>query len=182
MNYHFDLKSGGPLFLVESRICPKDRAGMKKRLGDTESFNSEFIGASVEECRNWLLEYQTPKRNWFYDGLLFIADERSAKDETLLATYNSQNPILFEVDNITLPQKAHTWYNFRIHYKDAGEMFVDLYFRPPDDVLPTYFLRTEELTDEHGIFRMDKARGYITGELGEAWPESSIEARKYSNV
>jgi hypothetical protein len=153
---------------------------MHRRFVENEDFESEFIGASVQQCQTWLLAHQAPKTNWITDHILLIADARSARDDTLLATRNSIEcmPFAFCVGDgeveITLPQKPRTWYDFRIHYTQAADFYTDFDYGQPEDVYPTYFLRREELTDDEGVFHVEKAAKWINHENGDPWPEGSV--------
>jgi hypothetical protein len=70
-----------PFLLVESRVCPTGAEGFKKGLGDDETFETEFIGASEEDCQRWV---QENTRNFIVADLIAIADARTAKDGTIL--------------------------------------------------------------------------------------------------
>src|SRR5205814_9191488 len=73
-----------PLFhLVESRVCPTSSEGFKTGLGDNETFETDFIGASEEDCQQWVQE-NAPQVKFIVPDLIAIADARSAKDGTIL--------------------------------------------------------------------------------------------------
>jgi len=45
-------------YLVELRTCPTSREGFKEQLAENEAFETEFIGASPQDCQKWALEKQ----------------------------------------------------------------------------------------------------------------------------
>jgi hypothetical protein len=49
------------------------------RLRDDETFDTDFIGASEEECQQWVKE-NGARVNFITHDLIAIADARSAKD------------------------------------------------------------------------------------------------------
>lgn len=161
-----------PFYVVESHVCPenydgktcpKAREGFRTELlQDDEIFDTDFIGASVEDCQKWLQEKQ-PSHNFMVDDLLFIADARSAKDDTILVKDYHEEGIDFPEPLGLLPPEGNTWYEFRIHYKDADEIWNHLCFQEPDMAYPIYYQRKGEVTDENGVFSVSKAQAIILG-------------------
>ena len=155
-------------FLVESHVCPSDREGFKRELKDDETFETDFIGASEQDCQKWALEKQFQVR-FIVQDIIAIVDARSARDDTLLIQYYAREldppePALEFGEFGVLPREHNTWYDFRIDYTGAGEVYVDLTNGPIDSVYPTFFGRKEELTDERGVFNVAKATRLVRGE------------------
>lgn len=151
-------------YLVESRVCPQERAGFKRELNDGETFDTDFIGASVADCQAWALENQR-RVNFIEGDIIAIADARSATDDTLVMfTYaRDVGPPLepgFEIP----PKKRDTWYDFRVYYEQAASLFINLYYGPKDSSLHVYYERKEELTDENGVFDGARAARITMGE------------------
>ncbi len=48
----------GSFYLIQSRERPTDQSKFNRSLCEDENIESEFIGASVQECREWLMENQ----------------------------------------------------------------------------------------------------------------------------
>lgn len=125
---------------------------------DTDTLTSEFIGVSEEECKEWVLRHET-KNAWIEWNLLVIADERSARDGTvLLAKYVREPMVLGPEDPGTpFPSQGNRWYDFRIRYEDAAQVYSDLCNGPIDGVYPVYYERKDELEDKNGVFDVGKA-------------------------
>jgi hypothetical protein len=93
--------------------------------------------------------------------LIFIVDERSAKDDTLLAQYwppeNSEN---FEPHDFppfgVLPQ-LNEWYEYRVDFKQSMKAAVHFNFLDEDMRYPIYLGRKDELTNESGVFDVARA-------------------------
>ena len=143
--------------LVGSSKSPSDDQEFKQALADNENFATDFIGASEQECRQWALENQF-QSNQIDRDFFAIADKQSTSDDTLsLQYYNRGSGFEFGRFGI-LPQKQNEWYNFRVTYSGALEVYNALLFTEPDVSYPSYFGRKEELTDENGIFNVAKAK------------------------
>jgi hypothetical protein len=163
------------LYLVESRICPAESKGFKHELGNGETFETEFIGASEEDCQKWERE-NSDKVNFINPALIAIADARTAKDQTLLIQLY-QLPVLPtpenelpwpEIGEIPTPDKENTWWSYRVSFKDAPEAILALGPEGIDENdLPYYGLK-DRLTDENGVFNVAKARRISMGEDYEA--------------
>lgn len=151
-------------YLVESKDCPSTGEGFRTGLQDGESFESDFINASKEECQDWALDkwLQPVKFNFIEPSIIAIADERSAQDGTLLMSFYfgedapDEPPMEFNGYG-RLPPKGNTWYDFRIHHKAAQLFHASLLFTEPDIFFPNYFGRPEKFTDETGVFDVLKA-------------------------
>ena len=155
-------------YLVESHVCPSNYEGFKLELKDDETFETDFIGASEQDCQKWALEKQFQVK-FIEQDIIAIADARSARDDTLLIQYyareldSPEGPLEFEEFGV-LPREHNTWYDFRIDYKGAAWVYIDLMYGPIDSVYPAYFGRKEELTDERGVFNAAKAGRLAGGE------------------
>jgi hypothetical protein len=166
MNYDA-ADTGGNFYLVESRVCPETVDGFKTLLGDDETFETEFIGATVQECQSWARHYQY-QRLFIERGIFAIADARSAAEHTIsmrffAVEYPSHLPPLEFGEYGVLPRVRDTWYEFRIAYKDTGDVWSSLNFVSPNIVYPVYFGRKEEVTDECGVFNAVRAGRLIEG-------------------
>ncbi|KAJ5623191.1 hypothetical protein N7490_011796 [Penicillium lividum] len=121
----------------------------RRRLNDDEPFESPFINASKEQCQQWAIE------NWkthdFIGHDIGIADERTARDGTLLMSVWKQSSINFE-DCEPVPPKAPAWYDFRVHHTAIFIFLADVQEGEPDSVGRIYYHYPEKLTDEAGAF------------------------------
>ena len=98
--------------------------------------------------------------------IVFIADARSAKDDTLLAKNYKREQVVYGFDDEhgkKLPPKAYTWYDFRVNYEEAWNLHNDLEFGPAHAVDPVYYERKDEAVDENGVFSVAKANHLIYG-------------------
>ncbi|KAF2122575.1 hypothetical protein BDV96DRAFT_639153 [Lophiotrema nucula] len=164
-----------PYYLIESRVCPEESDGLKRRLKDGQSFTSDFIGASEEDCQQWLLENQYHPaagqhlHNFLNQDFLFIGDERSARDDTLLVKVYKREGIDFRTMGL-LPPIPNTWHTFRVDYKDAVDIMVHLTEGEPSMAYPTYFLQHgDQMVDKNGIFDVSRANRIISGEEKVDW-------------
>lgn len=89
-------------------------------------------------------------------NIIAIADARTARDGTILMQWYS-GPYAEP------PPKSNTWYDFRVDPEGAAKVIASLNFGDPDVIYPTYFGRTEELTDEDGVFNVAKAERMLPG-------------------
>lgn len=167
------LEGYDPFALVQSRQPPVKAEAFKEKLGTEEVFDTDFVGASVEECRTWARRYQDQFGSAIERDLFFIMDERSAKDQTLsLQYYNRGEGIPNRYEGLhpeeggppyredeLLPQKAGTWYTFRIRPKDFNQATADLLMLTASDAgLEYWFARAAGFTTEDGIFDVDAKR------------------------
>ncbi|ETS86902.1 hypothetical protein PFICI_00730 [Pestalotiopsis fici W106-1] len=144
-----------------------DDGNFKNWIEDGATVETDFIGASEQECQSWALEQMNRLPN-VNDGMIAIADERTAKDDTiLLQLYNSSSGDLtpegegdygLEFEGYgKLPAKENTWYSFRIRYQDSFNIYAALSYGAIDVVYPVYFGRTDELVDDNGVFNVERA-------------------------
>lgn len=155
----------GLFYLVESRNGPRDSQPFKMELANNESFETDFIGASEQDCREWALEQQF-QNNMIEQDIIAIADQRSASDDALSIQFYRRNPGYdFGVDGI-LPREHDKWYEFRVIYKEANTVYAVLSHVEPDVGYPVYFGRKDELTDGRGIFDTAKANELIVSGIG----------------
>jgi hypothetical protein len=160
----------GYFYLVESRAL-QAKEDYKAYLNDDDTFSSEFIGASAEDCQAWARERQY-QVNLMHHNIIAIADARSANDETLLIqVYKSMIFINGVADPLTfpgwgvLPKEHDVWYDFRIDYKCVGSALFQLDgYGPLETIYPTWFGRKEELTNELGVFADARADSLVKGE------------------
>ncbi|KAF2098155.1 hypothetical protein NA57DRAFT_76949 [Rhizodiscina lignyota] len=106
-------------YLADSRACPSERPRLKTELKDDETLETDFIGASEEDCQQWSLEMGPQVKFIEYD-IIAIADARSAKDDILSLQYYPlfEEPVEYEKFG-PLPPRLNVGNNFRIDYKDA---------------------------------------------------------------
>lgn len=152
-------------YLVESKVCLDSRTEFKSQLQDGEPFGSEFIGASKEECQNWARS-NWDDVNFISKNIIAIADERSARDGTLLLSYYCSigEDAQLELEGWgPLPPKNDTWYDFRIESVGSDDLHTDLFLAPIETAYPTYFGRPEKFTNEAGVFDVFKANNHVAG-------------------
>ncbi|KAL9085602.1 MAG: hypothetical protein Q9165_007502 [Trypethelium subeluteriae] len=149
-------------WLVETHTLPSDSQGFKSELKDNEIFETDFIGASIEDCQKWALEKQY-QVNFIDQNFIAVADARSARDDTLLMQYYSGENILEIEGHGDLPRESNTWYNFRIDQSKADLVFTALTEINEELTYPVYFECKDELTDEYGVFNADKAQRLAAG-------------------
>ena len=143
-------------YLVESYNGPSDGQKFKQVLAENEGFETDFIGASEQDCRKWALKRQS-EDIWVEKDIIAIADKQSASDDTLsIQYYNSSPGIELQPDGL-LPREQDKWYDYRVIYKEAFTVYAALTNGSPGIVYPIYFGRKDELTDERGIFNIAKA-------------------------
>lgn len=98
------------------------------------------------------------EHNFMEFDIIFIANVRSASDDTLLACIYSDEPLLLGPnEEQQLPPKAHTWYSWRIKYQDAEAIENHLQYGEPGDAWPVFYERKDEITDANGVVDMEKA-------------------------
>ena len=162
-------------YLVESRVCPSTPEGFKNELRDDETFETDFIGASEQDCQSWALEQQS-RVNFIEHDIIAIADARGARDGTLLMQWYAAElePLPEDAGDPgpafnfpkfgVLPKESNLWYDFRVDYTESVDVIVCLNYVSPDGVYPVYFGLKEELTDERGVFDVVRARRLVRGE------------------
>lgn len=170
-----------PVFwIVQGRSCPDEenafKAAMKEELQAGEPFESEFIGASEDECIKWLADLGY---HCTLDSSIFgIADAQSAEDETvLMKCFVQALPPLTkeEIDAGVpngwyfpkfgrLPPRDDVWYEWRIHYKYAFNFYAAMTTTAPDAVYPYIYGMKEDFTDERGVFDIEHAHTHFLSE------------------
>jgi hypothetical protein len=164
------------IYLIESHTCPTAPDNLKSVLEPDETFQSDFIGASEEDCQQWTRE-MAPKVNFIVPDVLVIADARGAEDDTVLVqSYQAETtgtdedlePTFPPFGILPPPDKANTWWSFRVKRTDALQAMLDLgEFGIPETVL-AYYGYKERLTDEQGVFDVARASRITLGEDPEA--------------
>ncbi|KAK9414179.1 hypothetical protein SUNI508_02278 [Seiridium unicorne] len=143
--------------LAESREGPGEDGNFKNKLEEGATVETDFIGASEQDCRTWAQE-QMEHLNTIDGDLIAIADKRTASDHTISLQFFNGNSDDLEFDGYgKLPTENNKWYSFRVKYKDSFNIFAAFTEGAIDVVYPTYFGRQDELTDEDGIFNVEKA-------------------------
>lgn len=164
-----DLEGMRLFYLVDSHTLPKNDEKFRMELGENETFETDWIGASEQDCQKWTLEKQY-QVNWISQDVIAIADARSARDDTILIQFHSRvepEPLEFGRYGV-LPQEQNTWYNFRVELSKADPVLCSLSEGAFDCVYPVYFGHKEMLTDVHGVFDVDKAERLVRGEDPES--------------
>lgn len=151
------MKSGkvGAFSLVETYQHPTKDSDFKHELTNGEKFENAFVGASEKDCRKWAREEVSQNLSIFTNAIIVI-DERSVADETISLQMYSEGPGLEMPGYGLLPRERNQWYCFRVPYKEAKTVHTDLSFGPVE-AYPVYYGCKDELTDEQGIFHVDKA-------------------------
>ncbi|KAJ5635723.1 uncharacterized protein N7484_009036 [Penicillium longicatenatum] len=157
-------KDQPPMFLlVESDVCLEDGKAFKTELKDYDHFESDVINASKAQCQEWA------QKNW--KGITYssrediaIADERTARDGTLLMSTWCQSDIPFE-DWGPLPPKVETWYGFRVHHRAACEFSIAIHWAPIEEAYPIYYARPEKYNNDAGVFEVLKVNSRLKGEV-----------------
>ncbi|KAI1378082.1 hypothetical protein F4677DRAFT_34840 [Hypoxylon crocopeplum] len=147
--------------LAGSREVQKEE-DLKTELKEGELFETDFIGASEGDCQAWALE-QMGRFNSLDKQLIAIADKRSAQDQTIVMQFYNEEPGLEFPGHGTLPPEQGKWYSFRIKYEDTFTLDSALSYGAFDVVYPTYFGRKDLLTDDQGIFDVQKAQRMSIG-------------------
>lgn len=153
-------------YLVESRAGPhNDDAKFRQELKDGDTFETDFLGATKQDCQQWALEQQS-QHNFIEQDIVAIVDARSVRDATILMSHfntNIDEPLEFGRYG-PLPRDFDTWYDFRVDYERAADVSTAINYGPIDSVYPVYFGLKEELTDERGVFDVAKAEPLVRGE------------------
>ncbi|KAI0553030.1 hypothetical protein F4679DRAFT_591258 [Xylaria curta] len=72
-----------PYYLVESRENPAQGDKFTQRLANDETFETDFIGSSIEDCGPWALEQQE-NDNMIEKDVIVLLDACSAEDHTVV--------------------------------------------------------------------------------------------------
>ncbi|KAJ9663319.1 hypothetical protein H2198_000836 [Neophaeococcomyces mojaviensis] len=142
--------------LVESRDGPGEHQPCRTVLTENESFETDFIGASEQDCREWALQRQFQNKT-FEQDLIAIVDQQSALDETISLQCYKREPGIELPKHGVLPRKLNQWYTFRVVYTEVNQAYTHLESVVPEIVYPVYFGRKDELTNERGVFDIAKA-------------------------
>ena len=127
----------------------------RREIHDGEDFETDFIGASVEDCQSW-----EQQRNWdrsLYTGNIAILDDQSAVDKTVLLRHFARDEQYNFGSLGYLPPHKNTWYSFRLDPQGIDNIIADLEFPDPDITFPVLFGITERLT-RNGVFDYEEAR------------------------
>ncbi|KAF2149145.1 hypothetical protein K461DRAFT_324551 [Myriangium duriaei CBS 260.36] len=179
-------------WLVDSQAGPPLDRTFRNKLGEDEVFHTDFIGASHQDCQGWMLDHQK-EVSWMNHNFFVLLDARSADDNTVVVWKFKSRGTIWEAENFEDLNDSQSededddgednkednnnidevllrgtnpdiWYGFRVDYKQIKTLFAHLEFYPPEMVDPVYFNNHDELTDENGIFDMDKADRLVSGE------------------
>ena len=153
-------------YLAESRAgLRNDGKRVIQELEDIDPAQTDFIGASQQDCQKWALEQQKLHK-FIEQDFITIVDARSIRDSTVLVSRFMPDiggePLEFGRYGY-LPPEGDIWYDFRIDFERAIDVETDLKFGSIDTVYPVYFGLKEELTDKHGVFDVVKAGRLIEG-------------------
>ena len=155
---------------------------MREYFQEDEIFETDFIGASPEDCQQWAQEWSTHDRST-YGCILAIIDARSPKDGTILMQKYVQPPagtkyFVFGGYGI-LPPETNVWYDFRVDYHQTGKVEAALLFVAPNVTWPFWYGNKERFTDEDGVFDVQECDRYCNG-VDPDVKESEIFKRKYA--
>lgn len=142
-------------WVVESSNGPSKDQHCRRTIADNATIQSDFIGASTQDCQKWALEKQSQDKAVEQD-IFVIADERSTRDDTIMVTYYARTAWDFGGPE-RVPKESNKWYDFRVPYTEAETVKVAMHYVNPDVCYPIFFGRKEEMTDEHGVFNATKA-------------------------
>ncbi|KAI0506266.1 hypothetical protein F5B22DRAFT_650824 [Xylaria bambusicola] len=152
-----------PYALVESSQGFQPGQPYRDQLRKDDTFNTDFIGASINDCGAWALSKENNK--YLYTDTIITVDALSVEDETVtLWVY----PLHQDAPFLRRDQEPEIWYPFRVHYTKLWPLLVEfLDMGRPADTYGTLFMRNEEFTDANGVFDFDKANEIIlTGNGG----------------
>lgn len=108
--------------MVESRREPGDERDFRSTLTENETYETDFIGSSTEDCGSWALQHWGPNTILDQD-IIAIVDEQSVRDETIVfAIYLRENV----GDILGNGRRPCTWYEFRVPFKKARRIRADL--------------------------------------------------------
>ncbi|QIX02299.1 hypothetical protein AMS68_007816 [Peltaster fructicola] len=171
----------GHFFLVESRGGPTRSERFRMALEENDSFDTDFIGATPEDCQAWALERQRHDNKVDQD-LIAIVDARSAKDGTLLVQKYYTLPE--DCDALTfggygaLPPERNVWYDFRVDHRYAGKVIAALTEVSPEVAYPIYYGNKDRFTNSDGVFDVQEADRFCRAEDADV-KRSDIYRRKF---
>ena len=132
---------------------------------DGETFDSEFIGASPDDCRAWAKENQY-KVNFIEQNVIAIVDARSAEDKTIIMSCFVRES-MYDEDELfppwgTLPREEdlNTWLDYRIEYPFSFTVKVYWNMHSSELTYPAFLGKKEDFTDEHGVFDVTNAQKF----------------------
>jgi hypothetical protein len=157
--------------LAKSHFIPEneeDTRGIAYKLGEDEPFESEFFGASLEHCGEYAIALLDPECSGglrLEQGMIIvIADERSARDDTVLLRFHVYHPGIEFEDWGFLPREArehNAWVDFRVDYRKVDVAVTSIEYVSPGVSYPAYYGHKQDFTDENGVFNTDKAEEHI---------------------
>ncbi|KAI1362321.1 hypothetical protein F5Y08DRAFT_277060 [Xylaria arbuscula] len=151
-----------PYALVESREGFRPGQPYRDQLREDDTFETDFIDASVDECGTWALKRSD--NNTLYTDTIIILDARSAKDETV-TLWNYPHDV--DAPFLRRDQEPQTWHPFRVHYAKLWNLLVEfLDMGRPAGTYGALFRHKEEFVDADGIFDYDKANEAILAGKG----------------
>lgn len=161
---------------MESKVLPADRSGFKTSLQEGETFETDFIGASLEDCQAWAQEnwYQV---NFIEQDIIAFMDARSAQDKTVVISHyvhpEPGTPQRFPPFGV-LPRETDTWYNYRVEFSYAPILDAQFGYGSSECWYPAYYGRKEDFTDEQGVFNVAEAERFSNEyKIDDYWADSS---------
>ncbi|KAI0548065.1 hypothetical protein F4679DRAFT_551845 [Xylaria curta] len=159
-----------PYFLVQSTKVDAQDHKFVQQLAPDDEFDTDFIGASIEECGAWVHE-KLGKDRRIHSEVIVTIDAQSAKDHTVILSWYARKaagPFLAPGQNI------NTWYHFRIPPLKVFSLEVDLIMQNEAEYFGVLFHRKDELTDENGVFDYDKAKELILKGEGVVFVDDDV--------
>jgi hypothetical protein len=145
-----------PCYLVESRKMVGREDKLRDELCEHDVITSEFIGASVQECRDWAMKAWENRNGYISTEYFFIADERSGKDDTLFMQFwppeNTHNLLSVNCPPYGRLPKRLEWYEYRIEFNQSWYVGIHLKFMDANVPHFLYEGRKDEFTNEAGVF------------------------------
>ncbi|ETS83890.1 hypothetical protein PFICI_05766 [Pestalotiopsis fici W106-1] len=149
--------------LAQYRNPDQARQNSLVELKDGETFENDFIGAHETDCQSWAREQIALDKSLDAE-LIAIADQRSARDKTIMMQFFNKKPGIDFPPYGILPPEEEAWYSFRIPAKDAFTLVAALTETALDVAYPVYFGRKDEFTNEQGVFEVHRADNAAAGE------------------
>ncbi|GAM90425.1 hypothetical protein ANO11243_084680 [Dothideomycetidae sp. 11243] len=169
MDFDLDGVGRGLFRLVQYRARPDGGKGLKQTL-ESQIFETDFIGSSVEDCQVWALEHQETLSGVEFD-IIGIVDARFAIDGTTLMQRYARRAGRIDYGKYghQLPREIGVWYSYRVHYKEALHILTAFVFTVEENTFPVYYGLKEDLTDEDGLFDVDKAESLTEGKFPDVY-------------
>lgn len=118
----------------------------------------------MQHCGEFALKLLDPR---YSSGLrleqgavIVIADERSARDDTVLLRFHHDYPGIEFQEWGVLPREARehdAWVDFKVDYRKTETVVTSILYVSPGLSYPAYFGHKEDFTDENGVFNIEKA-------------------------